>query len=77
MDPDLVWALKAVTRRHEENHNIKDFRIFNPTEASAGGMQIRNFNSLDAYPDLVLYDGWVNTKTNQLELRANATEKAA
>lgn len=77
MDPDWVWALKAATRRREENHNIKDFRIFSPTEANAGGMKIRNFNSLDAYPNLVLYEGWVNTKTHQLELRTNSTEKAA
>jgi len=77
MDPDWVWTLKAVTRRREEDHNIKDIRIFDPTEANTGGLQIRNFNSLDAHPDRVLYEGWVNTKTNQLELRANATKKVA
>jgi hypothetical protein len=77
MDPDWVWTLKAVTRRREENHSIKDFRIFSPTAANAAGMKIRNFQSLDAHPDLVLYEGWVNTKTHQLELHSNPIEKAA
>lgn len=77
MDPDWVWTLKAALRRREGNSNIKDFRIFSPTQANAGGMKIRNFNSLDAHLDLVLYEGWVNTKTNQLELLVHAIEKAA
>ena len=77
MDPDWVWTLKAATRRREENHNIKDIRIFSPTTANAAGMKIRNFNSLDALPDLVLYEGWFNTKTHQLELIAKIIEKAA
>lgn len=77
MDPDWVWTLKAVTRRREENRNTKDFRIFSPTTANAAGMKIRNFHSLDAHPDLVLYEGWFNTKTHQLELHPNPIEKAA
>jgi hypothetical protein len=77
MDPDWVWTLKAVTRRREENRHIKDFRIFSPTAANAAGMKIRNFHSLDAHPDLVLNEGWVNTKTHQLELHPNSIEKAA
>ena len=77
MDPDWVWTLKAASRRREENHNIKDIRIFSPTAANAEGLKIRNFHSLDAHPDLVLYEGWLNTKTHQLELIVKTIEKAA
>ena len=77
MDPDWVWTLKAALRRREENRDIKDIRIFIPEKANADGVQVRNYHSLDAHPDLVLYEGWVNTKTNQLELLLNPIEKAA
>ena len=77
MDPDWVWTLKAASRRREENHDIKDIRIFSPTAANAEGMKIRNYHSLDAHPDLVLYEGWLNTKTHQLELIVKIIEKAA
>jgi len=77
MDPDWVWTLKAASRRREENHNIKDIRIFSPTAANAEGMKIRNYHSLDAHPDLVLYEGWLNTKTHQLGLIVKIIEKAA
>jgi hypothetical protein len=77
MDPDWVWTLKAAMRRREEDRNTKDFRIFNPASADAAGARIRNFNSLDTYPDLVLYEGWYNKKTNQLKLTEQILEKAS
>jgi hypothetical protein len=77
MDPDWVWTLKAAMCRREEDKNTKDFRIFNPASADAAGAKIRNFNSLDAYPDLVLYEGWYNKKTNQLKLTDKTLKKAS
>jgi hypothetical protein len=77
MDPDWVWALKAVSRRREDDKNIKDIKIFSPEAANAAGVHVRDYHSLDASPDLVLCEGWINTKTHQLKLNHNPIEKAA
>jgi hypothetical protein len=77
MDPDWVWALKAVSRRREDDKNIEDIKIFNPEAAEAAGVHVRDYHSLDASPDLVLGAGWINTKTHQLKLNLNPIEKAA
>jgi hypothetical protein len=77
LDPDYVWALKAALRPHEENRDIRDFRIFSPAKADAAGVTVRNYKTLDEHPALILFEGWVNKKTNQLKLTTTSTEKAA
>lgn len=78
MEPDWIWSLKAVMRRHEtENRDVRDIRIFSPTQTDGAGVSVRNYLSLDDYPDLILYEGWVNTKTNQLKLVEKTEEEAA
>lgn len=76
-DPDWVWTLKAALRPREENRDIKDIRIFSPDKADAADVTVRNFTSLDGHPELVLYEGWFNSKTHKMQLTAKSTEKAA
>lgn len=77
MEPDWVWSLKAVLRPRAGSRDIQDLRIFSPDKADAGNVAVRNFNTLDAHPHLILFEGWINTRTNQLELIGKSTEKAA
>lgn len=77
LEPDYVWALKAALRPHAENRDIRDFRIFSPAKADAAGVTVRSFKTLDEHPDLILFEGWVDKKTNQLKLMTTSTEKAA
>jgi hypothetical protein len=77
MDPDWVWTLKAASRRREDDKDIKDIRIFSPETANAADVHVRDYGALDATPEIVLYEGWINTKTHQLELHLNPIEKAA
>ena len=77
LDPDYVWTLKAALRSQPENRDIRDFRIFSPGQANAAGVSVRNYLTLDDHPALILYEGWVNKKTNQLKLVTKTTEKAA
>lgn len=77
MDPDWVWGLKAVMRPRTDSRDIKDVRIFSPGKADAGNVAVRNYNTLDAHPELILYAGWINSKTNQMEITAKSTQKAA
>jgi len=77
MDPDTVWTLKAALRPRQENRDIKDFRIFSPSRADAAGVAVRNYNTLEEHPELILHEGWVNKKTNQVKFITKSTEKAA
>jgi hypothetical protein len=77
MDPDTVWALKAALRPRQDNKDIRDFRVFNPTRADAAGISVRNFKTLDEHPDLILHEGWFNKKTNQVKFITKSIEKAA
>ena len=76
-DPDWVWTLKALLRPREENRDIKDIRLFNPDKADAADVSVRNFTSLDAHPELIVYEGWFDSKTHKMELAAKSVEKAA
>ena len=77
MDPDYVWTLKAALRPRTDNRDVKDFRIFSPSRADAAGVAVRNFNTLNEHPGLILHEGWVNKKTHQVKFITPTTEKAA
>jgi hypothetical protein len=54
-DPDWVWSLKmACFNDTEAKHQLR-FRIFDP--AASKGVEIKNFDSLNDHPDLVLFSG--------------------
>jgi len=57
LDPDWVWALKCVLRPHAENKRCFDFRVFDPAKANIAKIQITNYDSLDAHPELILFKG--------------------
>ena len=77
LDPDYVWTLKAALRPREDNRDMRDFRIFHPGKADAAGVAVRNYLSLDEHPELILYAGSLNKKTNKVKLTTHTTEKAA
>jgi hypothetical protein len=76
-DPDWVWNLKAVTRPQAEGGSRRDIRIFNPAAADHSGIQIRNYDSLEMYQEMILFDGWYDKKNNQIEIKIRKTEEAA
>ena len=77
LDPDLVWALKAVLRPREESRDMADIRVFNPAKVNAVGVTVRNYATLDGHPELILYEGWFNKKTHQTKITSKSIEKAA
>ena len=60
LDPDWVWALKCVVRRHPERRAQYDFRVFDPLKARQAGISVVNYKSLDHQPELILYQGTYN-----------------
>lgn len=68
MEPDWVWNLKTVTRSYTDNSNLIEFRVYESSEVSVHGVSVKDFHSLDAHPELVLYNGWLNKKTKEMDL---------
>ncbi len=68
-DPDEAWNdFKVVVRPKEGEKDTFEVRVFNGVHASSRHVFIRDYNSLDDYPDLILYEGWFN-KRGQVEIQ--------
>jgi hypothetical protein len=68
VDTDLVQLLKAVVCKRPQRETEFDCRVFDQSEADARQVQIRDYNSLDEHPDLVLYEGWFDEGTKHAEM---------
>lgn len=67
-DPDVVWKLKAVVRQRGESKNAFDVRVFDDVESATKNIKIEDYDSFDAHPELILYEGWFNKESIQVEL---------
>jgi hypothetical protein len=68
LDPDLVWSLKYVSHPLEGRPKTKEFRIFNPAKVNQAGVVVKNWTSLDDRPELVMYTGYYDKSSNQVEI---------
>ena len=68
LDPDLLPILRAVVRENANGERSYDCRIFDQAEAEAIKVQIGDYTTLDEYPDLILYEGWYNSKPERVEM---------
>lgn len=67
-DPDWVWYLKCVTVSRKEQKSVFDFRIFDPVQAKMQGIEINDYRSLDAHPNLIYFDGWYDKFSWEINL---------
>jgi hypothetical protein len=77
LDPDWAWSLKAVIRIREGEKFVRDLRVFDPVKARGAGISVKNYDSLDAHPDQILFAGWYNKDTGEVHLSPGTSEKAA
>jgi hypothetical protein len=75
LDPDWVWSLKGAVRPTIENH-IFDIRIFDPKEAVISDAVINNYDALDRYPEIILFEGSFNKSTGWLDIKRTANKAA-
>jgi hypothetical protein len=77
-NPDWVWKLKSVVRRQAEKHRY-DIRVFDEIQAKARGVSMRDYTTLDEHPELILFEGWYDKKSNMAHLQEHLvpTPKAA
>jgi hypothetical protein len=67
IDPDLVKLLKAVERKSTTGAGF-NIRVFDDSEAIAKKVQVKDYTSLDEYPDLIIYEGWFDEGSKQVKL---------
>jgi len=66
--PDRVWRLKAVVRPRSDDEDHFDFRVFDETQVAGTRVIVKNYNSLDEYPNLILYQGWFDKKSMKVQI---------
>ena len=71
--PDWVWKLKGVVRQRGEGKDTFDVRVFDEAEVAAKKVTITDYASLDEHPELILYEGWFNKKSMQVEIEEKRT----
>jgi len=67
-DPDWVWKLKAVVRKRPENKSSYNVRVFEDYQARLKKVEVKDFNSFDGHPDLILYEGWFDKASNKVQI---------
>ncbi len=73
-DPDVVWKLRAVMRRRGESKDAFDVRVFDDIEAATKKIKIEDYDSFDAHPELILYEGWFDKAAIQVQLEVKKTD---
>jgi hypothetical protein len=68
MDPNFVELLTAVTRKRPNGATASDIRVFDDSEVTVKKMQVKDYSSLDGSPDLILYEGWFDEGSKQVNL---------
>jgi len=74
-NPDWVWGLHIVERPTEGKKHCFDVRVFDPDATAKKGIPVRDYTSLNQVPELILYEGWYDKKSNQAVLDKGATPK--
>ena len=68
-DPDWVWKLRAATLVKPDDKNVTLYRVFDPAQVGSTKVNVKNYRTLDAHPELILYEGCINKKNKQFEIK--------
>jgi len=76
-EPNWVNHLMMVMLPNHHGTEAFDIRIFDPEEASAKKVKVKDYTSLDQHPDLILYEGWFDKESKHVELTGKASLTAS
>ncbi|MGD9209363.1 MAG: hypothetical protein PVI90_01235 [Desulfobacteraceae bacterium] len=68
IDPDLAWSYKCVLKSRTDNKHRFDFRVFSESMCSRSGIVVKNYDSLEEHQNLILYHGWYDKHTNEVNM---------
>jgi hypothetical protein len=67
-ETNWVQGLSMVTRPRSGGGKGFDVRIFAQYEAASSSTKIKDYTTLDQYPQLILFEGWFNKESKKVEL---------
>ncbi|MFH0914740.1 MAG: hypothetical protein V1849_05600 [Chloroflexota bacterium] len=62
-NPDYVWKLKGVLHPTDKK-KVFYYRVFDEGKATAAGIRVKDWTSLDDHPDLIIWEGYIDKDTN-------------
>ncbi len=62
-DPNWVWNLKGVVHPTEKKEAFY-CRVYNPSQTATAGIEVKDWTSLNGHPELVIWEGYFDKKTN-------------
>jgi hypothetical protein len=65
---ELIPFFRAVIQKRPSGIKAFDIRIFDPEDANANKAQVKDFESLGSYPNLIIYEGWFDDESKHVEL---------
>jgi len=68
-DPDWVWDLRIVSLPRSADKHTSDVRIFDPREAASAGVLVKDYNSLENHPELILFAGSFNKTSGAVNIQ--------
>jgi hypothetical protein len=69
--PDWVWSLKSVIKVRNDQKGFFDFRVYDPDSAKMNNVTVLDYTSLEGHPALILFEGWYDKNSWDLEVRDN------
>ena len=69
---DILPFLKLVSKARGNDDKAVDIRIFDPSDAEARGVSVKNYNDLTENPSMIIGEGWMNETTKKVEISVNA-----
>jgi hypothetical protein len=68
IDPGSVPFLKLVSKTNESGSKIQAIRVFDPSDAEARKVTVKDYNSLNENPEIIIADGQYDETAKKAEL---------
>jgi hypothetical protein len=68
IESGTIPFLKILVKNKEKEDKAFDFRIYDPADAEARLITIKNYTTLDEQQDMIIADGWYNDASKKVEL---------
>lgn len=68
-NPDWVWRLRGVVRPNPaKGKKAFDVRVFDEAQVAAKKVKVKDYNTFDEHPGLILFEGWFDKESMRAEL---------
>lgn len=74
-NPDWVWKLKCVVRPAGKK-KVFWCRVFDDAQTAKAGVQVKDWTSLDAHSELIVWEGYFDEETKEVR-RGNFVKPSA